>query len=141
MGCRGLCRSCGAEYKGIKVGKLGDVGCFSFFANKIITTGEGGMVITKHPELADKIKLYRDHGMMPERRYWHEVSGLNYRLTNVQAAIGLAQIEQLEQFLDHRMKIVSCYNENLKNSEFFYIPKSAKWAKNIFWLYTIVLRM
>jgi perosamine synthetase len=130
----------GAEYKGTKVGKLGDIGCFSFFANKIITTGEGGMVITKHPALINKIKLYRDHGMKPDRRYWHEVPGLNYRLTNVQAAIGLAQLEQLEKFLNHRMQIVDCYNYNLKNNEFFTIPKSAKWAKNIFWLYTIVLR-
>ena len=129
----------GAEYKGSKVGKIGDIGCFSFFANKIITTGEGGMVTTKHQHLMDKIKLFRDHGMSPSRRYWHEVAGLNYRLTNLQAAIGLAQIEQLDKFLEHRMKIVECYDELLSDNEFFSIPQTAEWAKNVYWLYTIVL--
>ena len=78
----------GAEYKGRKVGLFGDAGCFSFFANKVITTGEGGMLITRDSKVLEAAKLYRDHGMQADRRYWHLVPGYNYRMTNLQAALG-----------------------------------------------------
>jgi perosamine synthetase len=129
----------GAEYKGRKVGTLGDVGTFSFFANKVITTGEGGMVTTSNPELHHKMQLLRDHGMTREKRYWHNVAGFNYRLTNLQAAIGLAQMEQIEDFLRYRAQVVERYNEQLRHLPGVTLPPCADWAKNIYWLYSIVI--
>lgn len=127
----------GAEYKGQKVGLFGDVGCFSFFANKIITTGEGGMVLSNNAELMEKMTLYRDHGMSKQRRYWHLVPGFNYRMTNLQAAIGVAQMERIEHFLKQRDLVVETYNEFLKNIPGLQPPSSATWARNIHWLYSI----
>ena len=82
----------GARYRGKAVGQFGDVSCFSFYANKIVTTGEGGMCVTDLPELATSLRVLRDHGMSPDRSYWHERVGFNYRITNLQAAIGQSQI-------------------------------------------------
>ena len=90
----------GAEYKGKKVGGLGHLGCFSFYGNKIISTGEGGMIVTNDPDWADRARMLRDHGMSRERKYWHPLVGFNYRLTNVQAAIGLGQMTKLEAILE-----------------------------------------
>ncbi|MFZ4855384.1 MAG: aminotransferase class I/II-fold pyridoxal phosphate-dependent enzyme [Desulfuromonadaceae bacterium] len=129
----------GAEYKGQKVGTIGDIGTFSFFANKVITTGEGGMVTTNNHELRNKMQLLRDHGMTREKRYWHHVAGFNYRLTNLQAAIGLAQMEKIHEFLHYRKEIVARYDSQLKDIKGIYIPPRAKWAKNIFWLYSIII--
>ncbi len=129
----------GAEYKGRKVGTIGDVGTFSFFANKVITTGEGGMVTTNSPELLEKMTLLRDHGMTRDRRYWHERAGFNYRLTNLQAAIGLAQMEHIDQILSFREEIVARYNRQLGPIDGIILPPAEPWAKNIFWLYSIVV--
>src|SRR6266849_8650115 len=85
----------GAEYRGRRVGAVGTVGCFSFYGNKIITTGEGGMCVTDDAALAERLRLLRDHGMDPKRPYWHEVVGYNYRMTNLQAAVGVAQVKRL----------------------------------------------
>lgn len=129
----------GAEYKGQKVGLIGDVGCFSFFANKVITTGEGGMILTKDAVLLERMALYRDHGMSKERRYWHLVPGFNYRMTNIQAAIGLAQLERIDHFLHQRDQIVSVYNNFFANIPGIDIPFTAPWARNIHWLYSITV--
>jgi perosamine synthetase len=129
----------GAEYKGRKVGTLGDVGCFSFFANKVITTGEGGMIITNDGALRDKIALLRDHGMSKDRRYWHLYPGYNYRMTNLQAAVGLAQLEQIDRFLANRMKLVERYSHHLKRIDGLQPPAAEPWAKNIYWLYTVAV--
>ncbi|MDX2275824.1 MAG: DegT/DnrJ/EryC1/StrS family aminotransferase [Hyphomonadaceae bacterium] len=99
----------GAAYDGKPVGAWSDVASFSFFANKIITTGEGGMCITSDPALAARMRMLRDHGMRPERRYWHEEIGFNYRMTNLQAAIGLAQLDRLGDFLDNRAALEGAY--------------------------------
>lgn len=127
----------GAEYKGAKVGLIGDVGAFSFFANKIITTGEGGMVVSKNQELLERMALLRDHGMTKERRYWHVEPGFNYRMTNLQAGIGLAQMERIDVFLQARRDVVAQYNKHLSGIEGIRIPPNADWAKNIYWLYSI----
>ena len=127
----------GSEYKGQKVGLFGDAGCFSFFANKTITTGEGGMVLTNNPELLERMTMYRDHGMSKERRYWHLVPGYNYRMTNLQAAIGLAQMERIEYFLNQRDLVVSIYNNFMNEISGLIPPYSAPWARNIHWLYSI----
>ncbi len=128
--------SLGAEYKGTRTGVIGDVGCFSFFANKVITTGEGGMVTGRDPEMKARIELLRDHGMTKTRRYWHVEPGYNYRLTNVQAAIGLAQMEQIDRFLDRRRACVARYQEGLAGLDLA-LPVEAPWAKSIFWLYSL----
>lgn len=104
----------GAEFKGQKVGSFGDVGCFSFFGNKVITTGEGGMCLTDNPDLAERMRLYRDHGMSRERRYWHDVVGYNYRMTNIQAAIGVAQVERIDNLLAKRAKVEQNYKSALE---------------------------
>jgi perosamine synthetase len=129
----------GAEYKGRKVGTIGDIGTFSFFANKVITTGEGGMVTTNNPELHQRMQLLRDHGMTREKRYWHHVAGFNYRLTNIQAAIGLAQMERINEFLEYREEIVARYDRQLKDIKGITLPPREKWAKNIYWLYSILI--
>ncbi len=103
----------GAEYDGIKVGAYSDIASFSFFANKILTTGEGGICLTNSDELALKMKVLRDHGMSPERRYWHEQVGYNYRMTNLQASVGVAQVERFEELLETRQKINDTYKAAL----------------------------
>lgn len=129
----------GAEYRGRKTGTMGDTGCFSFFANKVITTGEGGMITCRDEALARKIQILRDHGMEKHRRYWHLVPGYNYRLTNLQAAIGLAQMEQLQQFLSRRDEVVARYDSALKHVPGITLPPRAPWARNIHWLYSILV--
>lgn len=104
----------GAEWNGKKVGSFGDISCFSFFGNKVVTTGEGGMCITDNEELAEKMKVYRDHGMRKDRRYYHEVVGYNYRMTNLQAAIGTAQIERIDEILMWRRQLEEGYRQILK---------------------------
>jgi perosamine synthetase len=130
----------GAEYRGIKVGGLGHLGCFSFYGNKIISTGEGGMIVTDNPDWADRARMLRDHGMSRERKYWHPLVGFNYRLTNVQAAIGLGQMTKLEAILEKKQKIAAYYHEKFAGVEGIVRPPEAPWAKNIFWLYSILLK-
>ena len=79
-----------------KTGTFGVISCFSFYGNKIITTGEGGMCLTNNEELVKKMKILRDHGMNPQKRYWHDVIGFNYRMTNLQAALGVAQLKKID---------------------------------------------
>lgn len=123
----------------IKVGSIGDVGCFSFYGNKIITTGEGGMVVTNNKKLAENIKILRDHGQTPTRRYYHEVIGFNYRMTNLQAAIGCAQLERIEEFIERKRKIARLYNSHLKNIPGITLPPEVSWAKSVYWLYSILI--
>jgi len=129
----------GALYKGIRVGSLGDIGCFSFYGNKIVTTGEGGMVVTNHAELAKKMRVLRDHGMTPEQRYYHHVLGYNYRLTNIQAAIGVAQMEKVETILESKARIARTYDEALADIPGISLPPQAEWAVNVYWLYSILV--
>jgi perosamine synthetase len=103
----------GATYDGRQVGSFSDVSTFSFFANKIITTGEGGMCLTNDPDVAARMRLLRDHGMRPERRYWHEVIAYNFRMTNPQAAIGCAQLDRLPELLAKRRSVHDLYVKHL----------------------------
>ena len=97
------------------------------------------MVITRDARLAERMMIFRDHGMEKSRRYWHLYPGYNYRMTNLQAAIGLAQMERLEKFLAHRDAIVARYDARLSILEGIELPPRAPWAKNIHWLYSIVI--
>ncbi len=103
----------GAEYRGRKAGSWGNMGCFSFYGNKTITTGEGGMITTDSDDLAERLRLLRGQGQSSTRRYWHEVIGFNYRMTDIQGAIGCAQLEQLPRFLERRAAIMDLYTERL----------------------------
>jgi len=131
----------GAQYLGRTVGSLGNGASFSFYGNKIVTTGEGGMITTNDTELAEKIRLYRGQGMDLKRRYWFPVIGYNYRMTNIQAAIGLAQMETIETALSERLTLANWYNQALAPlQEKIVLPMQKKWAKQVFWMYNIFLR-
>jgi perosamine synthetase len=130
----------GALYRGRKVGGLGDAGTFSFFGNKIITTGEGGMVTLRDPERAARIRIFRGQGMQPDKRYWFPVIGYNYRMTNIQAAIGLAQLEQIDRYTAHHRRVADWYAHYLSPlAEAIALPREEAWAKHAYWLYTVVL--
>jgi perosamine synthetase len=132
----------GAEYKGQKVGSFGDISCFSFYGNKIITTGEGGMCLTNDGDLAEKMRILRDHGMNPNRRYWHDRIGFNYRMTNIQGAIGVAQLEKLDKYVEKKREIAELYKKELKNFEdrgFLRLHPEMNWAKCVYWIYSILI--
>lgn len=101
----------GSEYKGRKVGTFGDIATFSFFGNKTITTGEGGMVVSDDETLIERAKHFKGQGLAMHREYWHDVIGYNYRMTNIQAAIGLAQLEKVDEFITLKCKIAQKYND------------------------------
>jgi perosamine synthetase len=128
----------GAEYKGRRVGGLGTVATFSFYGNKIITTGEGGMVTTNDDELAARIRMLKGQGMDPNQRYWFPMVGFNYRMTNVQAAIGLAQLERVDWFIDRRREVAQTYEHYLKDAGVV-LPHQHEWARSVFWLYGVCL--
>lgn len=130
----------GAEYNEKKVGSLGDCGCWSFYGNKIITTGEGGMITTNNEEIMEKAMSLRDHGMSKEKRYWHPIIGYNYRMTNMQAAIGLAQVEKIEEYIAARRENAKRYNDLLKDLPNITTPPEMEWAKNVYWLYSILVK-
>jgi len=129
----------GAEYKGQRVGAIGDIGTFSFFGNKIITTGEGGMVVTNDIDLASKLRELKDHGMDRNRRYWFPTIGYNYRMTNIEAAIGLAQLEKVDWHLQRRLEVVARYAEHLRAAPMIVWQSEKEWAKHVYWMFTILL--
>jgi perosamine synthetase len=126
----------GATSQSKKLGTIGDIGIFSFFGNKIITTGEGGAICTDNKELYEKIKILKNHGMHPQRKYYHEVVGYNYRMTNIQAAIGLAQLENIDKFLDRRKEIENIYDTEL--CSVVNRQKDFENTKHVNWLYSVV---
>jgi len=131
--------SLGARFKNQLTGTFGKASAFSFFANKTITTGEGGMVLTDDPDLARRMRLLRDHGMNKDRRYWHEEPGYNYRITNMQSAVGCAQMERLDDFLLHRQEIGEIYRNRLGGIKGVRLQEFGTERKSSFWLYSIVL--
>ena len=129
----------GAEYKGRKCGGLGDINCFSFYANKIITTGEGGMVLTSNSEYAEKARGLRNLCFRRERRFYHTELGYNFRLTNLQAAIGLAQLEGIEELVTRKRWMGHAYTKQLRDIPGLQLPVEEPWAKNVYWMYGVVL--
>ena len=129
----------GAEYKGKKVGSFGHVSCFSFYANKIITTGEGGMIVTNDEKIAERARRLKDQAYSPERRFLHTDIGFNYRMTNIQAAIGLAQLEHIDEFVEMRRRNAYLYNSRLKDVPGITLPPEKEWAKNVYWMYSILI--
>jgi perosamine synthetase len=122
-----------------KTGALGDIAAFSLFGNKIITSGEGGVITINDSGLAEKIKLLKDQGMSPTQRYWFPIVGYNYRMTNLQAAIALAQLENIDWHMERRRKIVDTYNNYLAASKFINIPVERNNVRHAYWMYSIAL--
>jgi len=129
----------GATIDGQPVGSFGDAAAFSFFANKIVTCGEGGALIFKDSDFDLKARVLRDHGMTKSKRYWHEMVGYNYRLTNIQAAIGCAQLEQIDYFSRQRIKIFDLYTKLLNPSSLIKLQLIRKSHCSSNWLYTFCL--
>jgi perosamine synthetase len=130
----------GVEYKGKKVGSIGDIGAFSFYANKNITSGEGGMIVTNSERLAEKARSLKSLGYGKINKFMHENIGFNYRLPNISAAIGLAQLEKIEKIFDEKKRIYERYTKNLQNIKGINIPKIEKWVtRYIMWVYNIYL--
>lgn len=129
----------GATYKGKPVGVLGHLGCFSFFGNKIITTGEGGMVVTNDVHLSERLRVLRDHGMDPDRRYWHPWIGFNYRMTNLQAAVGCAQMERADDILATKRKVAEWYFDGLSALEVLTLPPRNDWSRSVYWMFSVLI--
>jgi len=133
----------GAECAGKKAGSFGDVSCFSFYGNKIITTGEGGMCVTNDKELAGRMRVLRDHGMNPKRQYWHDLVGFNYRMTNLQAALGMAQVARIEEFIEKKRLIASWYADGLRDPAqdgAVVLHPEEGWAKCVYWMYSLLIK-
>ncbi len=129
--------SIGGKYKGKLLGTFGDVSVFSFFGNKIITTGEGGAILTNDEKIAKKCKELRDHGMSTEKKYHHTDLGYNYRMTNMQAALGVAQMENLNKILKLRNTQMEYYYDQLSDFNHISLRKFASWCDPVHWLTTI----
>lgn len=131
----------GALYKSKPVGQLGDIGCFSFYGNKIITTGEGGMISLNNKKLASRILFLKDHAMSQRRRYYHPIVGYNYRMTNLQAAVGLGQLEKIKLFIKKKRENAVTYGSFLKDiTDFILLPPEMPWAQSVYWMYSIVIK-
>lgn len=130
----------GAEYRGGKVGGIGDVGCFSFYANKLITCGEGGMVVTNSRKIYEKLKSLKDLAHSKSIRFLHKEIGFNYRMTNLQAALGLAQLEEIESYIKIKRWMAQQYNKMLKGVNWLELPVEETWAKSTFWMYAVKIR-
>jgi perosamine synthetase len=128
----------GAIFRDKKVGSYGDIGCFSFYGNKVITTGEGGMCVTNSSMLNEKLRLYRDHGMSKSKRYFHEVVGFNYRMTNLQAAIGLAQLERIHEIHKNRFSYENLYRKIMSNRNLEFQQDLIN-RKRVVWLVCVLL--
>lgn len=130
----------GALYKGRKCGSLSDIASFSFYANKLITTGEGGMVVTDNVELAETARQYRNlcYGL-GEDRFQHEDVGFNYRMSNLHAAIGWAQLEKLEANIAKKRQIADWYKVRLESSSALQLPVERNFVRNVYWMYHVVL--
>lgn len=130
----------GATYKGKKIGGIGDIGCFSFYANKIITTGEGGMITTNNYPVAEKARSLKGLAFGDTNKFMHKDIGYNYRMTNLQAAIGYAQLEKIETIINKKRAIARYYGEKLNNLDCLQLPIEKSYARNVYWMYHMVLR-
>ena len=131
--------SFGSEFKGQKVGAFGRVSTFSFYGNKTITTGEGGMVVFKNKKDYDKAKILRDHGMDPNKTYWHKFLGYNYRMTNLQASLGCAQLDKSDLIINKKINLAEEYISRLIKTEGIKFQKKIDGFKNTYWLVTIII--
>tara|TARA_Y100000004_G_scaffold48606_1_gene53537 strand:+ start:2045 stop:3139 length:1095 start_codon:yes stop_codon:yes gene_type:complete len=128
----------GSKYKDRHVGSFGDVSAYSFFGNKTITTGEGGMVVTNNPALHDKILKLKSQGLVSGRQYWHDVIGYNYRMTNIQAAIGCAQLESSDKILEQKRALAHYYMDHFQNTEISW-QKESDDVLHSYWMFNVIM--
>jgi perosamine synthetase len=128
----------GATCRGKKVGSFGDMGCFSFLANKVITTGEGGMVTTNDEALAERLRLLRNMAFT-KPRFRHELAGYNFRMTGFQAAMGIVQISKIEQIIDQKRRVALTYDRYLRDIPGLQLPVEGEWARNVYWMYAVLV--
>jgi perosamine synthetase len=129
----------GAAIHGQRMGGWGRIAAFSFYANKIVTTGEGGMLTTNDSALAVRCRMLRDHAMPPERRYWHEEVGFNYRMTNLQAAVGVAQMGRIDEFINRKRQIAQSYQAGLAGLPGVTLPVELPDCCHVYWMYSILI--
>lgn len=129
----------GATVGGRMTGSFGNMGCFSFYANKVITTGEGGMVVTNDDRYAERLRLLRNLGFT-KPRFRHEVAGYNFRMAGYQAAMGLAQLHKIERILAEKRRVAESYNSFLEGIPGLTLPAELDWARNVYWMYAITVQ-
>jgi perosamine synthetase len=129
----------GATYRGRPVGGMADAGVMSFYGNKLITTGEGGMLVTNSASIAERARVLRDHAMHPERRYWHDEIGYNFRITNMQAALGVAQAERMGELLARKRAIAARYRQGFEDVAGLRLQGEMPWAESSWWMSTVEL--
>lgn len=127
----------GAEYKGKRCGSLGHVAALSFYANKLVTTGEGGMVLTNDDAMAARARSYRNLCFNQDERFLHDDLGYNFRMTSLQAAVGLAQVERLEQTIRLKRAIRELYRRHLSSIDGLKLQEEQPWAKSVYWMYAV----
>jgi perosamine synthetase len=130
----------GATYKGRRCGSFGDSSTFSFYANKLLTTGEGGMLLTDDDAFAERARRLRNLAFEPERRFWHRELGFNFRLTNLQAALGVAQLERMDEIVARKRWLGQAYTERLRDIEAIELQVEEPWAESVFWMFGLVIR-
>jgi len=128
----------GATCRGRMTGSFGDMSCFSFYANKVITTGEGGMVTTNNKDLAERLQLLRNLAFT-KPRFRHEEAGFNFRMTGFQAAMGLVQFRKIESIIAEKRRVAQTYNRFLSDVRGIQLPHEAEWVRNVYWMYAIVV--
>lgn len=129
----------GARYKGRLCGGMGHVNVFSFYGNKILTTGEGGMLVTDDDALAARARRLKDLAHSPAKRFWHEELGFNYRMTNLQAALGVGQLAHIAEFLEKKRWMVGEYAKRLLGIPGLHLPVTKSWAENVHWMYAAIV--
>lgn len=131
----------GQTYRAKPCGSLGDIATFSFYANKHVATGEGGMIVTDDAAMAEKCRRLRNLCFDPKKRFVHDALGWNFRMSNLQAAVGLAQLERLDEFVERKRAMGALYDRLLGEVAEIQLPvKSTEWASNIYWVYGVVLK-
>jgi perosamine synthetase len=129
----------GATCRGKMTGGFGDMACFSFYANKVITTGEGGMIVTNDQAFAEQLRLLRNLAFT-KPRFKHDVAGYNFRMTGYQAAMGLAQFRKIDQIVEAKRRLAHTYNQHLAGIPGLQLPFEAEWARNVYWMYAVVVQ-
>ncbi len=129
----------GARYKGQRVGGLSDAAIFSFYGNKIITTGEGGVIVTNNRAWAERAFFLENQGRYADNPYWHPEVAYNYRMTNIQAAIGLAQLERIDDMIAIRRRNAAHYSCRLADAPGLTLPPELPWAENVYWMYSVII--
>lgn len=138
-GAQYLSSRCGPDAEWKRCGSFGTMSAFSFYANKLITTGEGGMVLTDDDGLADRLRSLRNLCFDPQRRFYHKEMGFNFRMTNMQAALGLAQVERIDHIVEKKRWIGQSYTARLHGVPHLQLPVEQPWARSVYWMYGVVL--